>query len=265
MSSRSTTTKKKLPAKIKTEGPKGLRSGRIVMYQGQRAKVTSLVSNIQAKILIDGAKTEIRVGRKMLSFPSKAQKKGVKTAPVKIKKDIGAPKVDDVPKKKLKPVLETVPKSISQTPEYNILRPDYVVIGFTDLNADASMIKEFITDLEVNYIAFAFAKLGEGSGVEDYKNVQRVLDKKGYPRKYAKVQKFVEDIRDSEKSGMETPSLNNDIFVFDLRSSRGDWLLKLLQTIRTLGIDHIETMITLPFFEDEKKNSILHNILIIGY
>lgn len=75
----------------KTEGPKGLRGGRVVVYQGKSAKVVSLLTNVHAKIKITETGEEIRVSRKDLSFPKKAPTTKAPAAK-KVKSDVVAPK-----------------------------------------------------------------------------------------------------------------------------------------------------------------------------
>jgi hypothetical protein len=84
----SKTTVKKVPRRgPKTEGPKGLRGGRLVDYQGKPAKVVSLLSNVKAKIKMTEIDEEVTVLRKDLSFLKKsggAAKKVASTAPEKM-------------------------------------------------------------------------------------------------------------------------------------------------------------------------------------
>jgi len=270
----------------KNEGPKGLRVGRIVMYRGQRGKVSSIIPSSKAKIVLTESKEELLVFLKDLSYPRKGAKAtkigtvesasksgkilakkstaGAKSVPSKplVKKAIKPEAPKPLVKKAIKP---EAPKEKGQSKKkmYKIIRPDYVVFGFTDIAEPEDRVYGFIDALKEERIDLAFVDLGEGSGMANYEKVQKKLD--GNLKKYAHLKRAINDFRDPAISEIVIPSINNDLFAFDLTGSRGNYLYTLLDAAAAyFGQDATNVIFTLPLYDDEDDH-LIHNVLILGY
>ena len=290
MSTVKKTAAKRQPQKpqYKAEGPKGLRVGRIVMYKDHRAKVSSIITNAKAKIILTDSGDEIAVERIMLTYPPKAKRTVVATkkAPVAtvkpvvtIKKATVATVKPAVTTKKVKQVVakeadkppETKPKKeIGSDGTYNILRPDYVMVGFTNVEISSSStlqkslddaLNKLLAKLGDEHIELLFTRFGESSGVStfDQNILNRMYSKE--KAKHADLVHVIETLLTPEKSRMVMPV--DDVFVFSFQHVRDlGALVNLLCTIKdVLGVKTINSMITLP----DEEGSALHNILFINY
>jgi hypothetical protein len=269
MVARKKSTKATAKKKTTVIGPKGLRKGRLILYNDQPGKVIATTAT-HADVKMDNG-DEINVKRDELSYPLPVKKMPVKKVAIKGDKK-PVVKKDAKDKIEAKEKME-VKKETDLRDMFTLLRPDYVVVGFSTLSTDEEHMKNFITKLKSKHITFAFAMFNEGSDLEDS---EETINKLGEPHKYLFLKHAIERLADPEQANLDAPQLKNDVVAFYVGGARSDWLLKLLSFIRDdlrptpvraadPGPSEITLMLTLSIEEDLITKSRYHNVLFIGY
>lgn len=206
-----------------------------------------------------------------------AKKSLQKESPKKIPKKSAAKKTSQpeieglkvVSTKKKAPVKKvlakkTGPLTTSLKESYKILRPAYVALAFMNITSDRSYLENMIKGLERYGIKFAFANITEGTRIVDHKEFQKqnnIINKQNQ-----QIKRAISDFADPEKSGISTPHLQNDMLVFNVSSALDHWLIKILEALRDkFSINNIDTMVTMSVEDDGPSDSIVQNVLIVGF
>lgn len=233
----------------------------------------SAVEKLDAELPIKKTAARARKNKhKGVENPKADVSETVKKVPVKKVPTKEVPKIDPIQPAIKKPVGKVAPVKKSKVPvapsllkgSYKILRPEYVVLAFMDIYSDKSTLEDMIKNLNLYHIEFSFANITEGTNIDGHEEFQK--QNNIVTERNQQIKRSILDFADPEKSGIATPHLENDMLVFKVSSAKDLWLLKLLETVRDkLAIDNIDTMVTMSIEDDGPLDSIVQNVLIIGF
>lgn len=139
---------------------------------------------------------------------------------------------------------------------YEVLSLNYVLLSFSRYASD-KMLTNLVGNLNEKYIELALASFVKGSEIENYRDVEKNLNKFYREKNYPKLKQYLADLR---TSGEEFAL--GDVIIFDVSHAKKSWLFDLLEAVDDiLNTNEIQTMITLSLFGQD----IYHDVLLIKY
>lgn len=252
--------------KTKSEGPKGLRGGRIIEYRGQKGKVVNLLSNVKANIKITETGEEMTVLRKELSFPRKTPSKKSTISKKKQEKSI--------PEEKEKSDITS--RYFSDQPSFTIIRPRYLILGTTSVSGLPSLKELQSTIASINKelgrgdkVKLAFVNFNADRYQEAEDEINDAVDKNN---EHQALKTAIKELQVPPSSrGIEISQLRWELIVLDLKRVYSVPYLQILDNFsKKLGLNSNPTSLIsfcIPENEDEDPHAtqFVHNVLLISY